>query len=202
MIDTCATGVVIGVFSASARFSAPHPFVTAACETRSFDHSGIRDDLHAGLTRPSGPREPWLPRGLTLRNDRQISALCPAELAEIADRLGLDGIRPEWLGSNLLIEGLADFSRIAPGSQLAFGGSWSGKGRFDGGAVLRVEAYNTPCRRAGRAVAAATGRKGLEFPFVRAAAALRGLVLSVALAGPIAQGDPVVLIPPIVPKSL
>ena len=165
------------------------------------DHSGIRGDLHAGPTRLSGPREPWPSRGLTLRNDRQISALCPAELAAIAERLGLPALPPEWLGGNLLIEGLPDFSRIAPGSQLAFGGDWGGKGRFDGGAVLRVEAYNTPCRRAGRAVAAAAGRKGLEFPFMKAAAALRGLVLSVDLAGPVSPGDAVVLIPPVVPKG-
>ncbi|PZN96366.1 MAG: molybdenum cofactor sulfurase [Hyphomicrobiales bacterium] len=201
MKNTWAKGVVTGVFSAIARSLSPHPFVTVACETLFLDHSGLRGDLHSGSTRLAGPREPWLPRGLILRNDRQISALCVEELAEIAERLGLQALPPEWLGGNLLIEGLAGFSSIAPGSQLAFGGSWGGKGRFDGGAVLRVEAYNTPCRRAGRAVAAATDRKGLEFPFVKAATALRGLVLCVDLAGPISVGDAVVLIPPVVPKG-
>jgi MOSC domain-containing protein YiiM len=123
------------------------------------------------------------------------------ELAAIAARLDLPRLPPEWLGGNLLISGLAAFSRIVPGSRLAFGGQWGGKGRFDGGAVLRVEAYNTPCRKAGRAVADATDRADLEFAFVREAAALRGLVLSVDLAGTIAVGDPVVVLPPIVPKG-
>ncbi len=201
MKDECAKGVVAGVFIARNGAPSPHGFVTVPADVLQLDHSGIPGDLHAGLTRRSGPREPWLPRGLRLRNDRQLSALCPLELTEIAGQLDLPALPPEWLGGNLLIEGLAGFSRIAPGSRLAFGGDWRGKGRFDGRAILRVEAYNMPCRRAGRVVAAATGRKGLEFAFVKAAAALRGLVLSVDLAGPIAPGDAVVLVPPVVPKG-
>lgn len=201
MKDERAKGVVTGVFVASDESSSPHGFVTAPAEALLLDHAGIAGDLHAGPTRHSGPREPWLPKGLRLRNDRQLSALCPVELAEIARRLDLPALPPEWLGGNLLIEGLAGLSRIVPGSRLAFGGDWAGKGRFDGRAILRVEAYNMPCRRAGRAIAAATGRKGLEFAFVKAAAVLRGLVLSVDLAGPIAPGDAVVLVPPVVPKG-
>ncbi len=92
------------------------------------------------------------------------------------------------------------FSRIAPGSRLAIGGSWGGSGRFDGGAVLRVEAYNFPCRQSGRAIAALAGRPELEFAFVKVAAALRGLVLSVDLAGTITPGDAVIVIPPVTPK--
>lgn len=168
-----------------------------ARDTLSLDHTGILGDIHAGATRRSGPREPWLPRGRVLRNDRQLSALCPDELAEIAARLDLAALPPEWLGGNLLIEGLASLSRIAPGSRIAFGGSWAGTGRFDGGAVLRVEAYNLPCRRAGAAVAAATGRPDLQLRFVKAAAGLRGLVLSVDLAGPIVPGDAVVVLAPV-----
>jgi hypothetical protein len=201
MTGARSRGVLAGVFAAAGASSAPHAFVTAAVDTLLLDLDGIVGDLHAGPARLSGPREPWLPRGLSLRNDRQISALCPAELAVIAGRLGLDALPPEWLGGNLLIEGLADFSRIAPGSRIAIGGQWGGKGRFDGSAVLRVEAYNAPCRRAGRAAAVAAGRKALEFAFVKAAAALRGLVLSVDLAGPVSPGDAVVLIPPVQPKD-
>lgn len=201
MKDARAQGVVTGVFVARDGSSSSHGFVTVAADTILLDHSGIPGDLHAGLTRRSGPREPWLPSGLRLRNDRQLSALCPAELAEIAGNLDLPVLPPEWLGGNLLIEGLPGFSRIAPGSHLAIGGSWAGKGRFDGSAVLRVEAYNMPCRRAGRAVAVAAGRAGLEFAFVKAAAVLRGLVLSVAVAGPVSVGDAVVVVPPVVPKG-
>lgn len=193
-------GTVAGLYSAASR-GGRHPFVTQAVESLPLDLAGIVGERHAGATRKAGPREPWLPRGAVLRNDRQVSALCPAELSAIAARLDISHLAPEWLGGNLLIAGLDGFSRIAPGSRLAFGGQWGGKGRFDGGAVLRVEAYNFPCRQAGRAVADAAGRADLEFAFVKEAAALRGLVLSVDLAGPIMMGDPVVLLPPIVPKE-
>ncbi|MBX9873507.1 MAG: MOSC domain-containing protein [Beijerinckiaceae bacterium] len=152
------------------------------------------------MTRKSGAREPWLPRGAVLRNDRQLSALSSDELAEVAADLGLDALPPEWIGGNLLFTGLERFSRIAPGSRLAIGGSWGGSGRFDGGAVLRVEAYNFPCRQSGRAIAALAGRPELEFAFVKVAAALRGLVLSVDLAGTITPGDAVIVIPPVTPK--
>lgn len=198
MRNASVIGRVAGVFAAiDGPSSLRHPFVTVARELLSLDHAGILGDIHAGATRRSGPREPWLPRGRVLRNDRQLSALCPAELAEIAARLDLPRLPPEWLGGNLLIEGLESLSGIAPGSRLAFGGHWAGKGRFDGGAVLRVEAYNLPCRRAGAAVAAATERPDLQLRFVKAAAGLRGLVLSVDLAGPIVLGDAVVVLAPV-----
>jgi hypothetical protein len=200
MIGARLQGTVAGVFAAD-KPDGPFGFVTCPAAALRLDHSGIPGDLHGGATRASGAREPWLRRGTRLRNDRQVSALCPDELALVAKQLDIPILRPEWLGGNLLIAGLPAFSRIAPGSRLAFGGSWAGEGRFDGGAMLRVEAYNSPCRQAGRAVAAAAGRPGLEFAFVKAAAALRGLVLSVDLAGPVAPGDAVVVIPPVLPPA-
>lgn len=197
MKNTPVIGRVASVLVASGQSPSRHPFVTAEAATLTLDHAGIVGDLHAGPTRRSGPREAWLPRGLPLRNDRQLSALCPDELAVIAAALDLPALPPDWLGGNLLIEGVPGFSRIAPGSRLAIGGGWGGAGRFDGSAILRVEAYNLPCRRAGAAVAAASGRPELLFRFVKAAASLRGLVLSVDLPGPITPGDAVVVIPPV-----
>lgn len=202
MKSTPVIGRVSGVLVAAGQAVPRHPFVTAAAAALTLDHAGIVGDLHAGSTRRSGPREAWMPRGLPLRNDRQLSALCPDELSAIAMALGLPALAPEWLGGNLLVEGLPDFSRTAPGSRLAVGGSWGGRGRFDGSAILRVEAYNPPCRRAGSAVAAATGRPELLFRFVKAAAVRRGLVLSVDLPGPITPGDAVVVIPPVTACSL
>lgn len=201
MRKTSAPGIVSGLFSAARPAGQRLAFVTTATPTLDIDLAGIVGDLHAGLTRASGAREPWLRRGTILRNDRQLSALCPAELAEIANRLGVAELKPEWIGANLLVSGLAAFSRIAPGSRLAIGGNWGGKGSFDGGAVLRVEGYNTPCRRAGRGIATALDRPDLEFAFVRAAASLRGLVLSVDVAGRVMPGDAVVVIPPLLPKA-
>lgn len=201
MTTDFARGVVVGVYEIPANADAAHHFVTSARAQLTLGLAGIPGDRHGGATRRSGAREPWLARGTALRNDRQVSALCEDELATVAALLGLAELPPEWIGGNLLFSKLDGFSRIAPGSRLALGGAWGGVGRFDGGAVLRVEAYNLPCRQSGRAVAALSGRPELEFAFVQAAAALRGLVLSVDVAGPVTPGDAVVVIPPTTPKA-
>lgn len=192
-----AAGRVAGLYSVPRpRPAGILPFVTAPVETMALDFSGIPGDPHAGATRRAGPRDKWLPRGTIIRNDRQLSAVCPIELAAISARLDIAELRPEWLGANLLIAGLSDLSALATGSRLAIGGQWGGKGRFDGTAVLRVEAYNDPCRRAGRAIAQALERAELQFAFVKAARELRGLVLSVDLPGVVAVSDTVVIVPP------
>lgn len=194
-------GRVSGVYVAAPGAVGQPEFVTAAVLRLQLDLSGIPGDVHAGATRRSGAREPWLPRGTVIRNDRQISVLSREELGEIARRLSIPQLQPEWIGGNLLTEGLPGFSALAPGSRLAFGGTWQGKGRFDGGAILRVEGYNLPCRQAGRALAGFCGDPALEFAFVKQAAELRGLVLSVDREGEIAPGDAVVVIPPALPRA-
>jgi MOSC domain-containing protein YiiM len=137
-----------------------------------------------------------MPKGLAIRNDRQLSALAAEELREIAASLGVASAAPELVGANILVEGVAGFSRLAPGSHLAIGGDWAGKGKFDGEVILRAEAYNHPCRGPGRKLAAAHGDPALEFAFVKAARSLRGLVLSVAAPGVMRVGDAVVIVPP------
>ncbi|MGL5362033.1 MAG: MOSC domain-containing protein [Bosea sp. (in: a-proteobacteria)] len=173
--------------------------MTSPVDALDLNADGIAGDRHVGLRRRAGPREPWLPRGLDIHNDRQLTAVSIQELANIAAALDLPEIRPEWLGANLLIEGLADFSRIAAGSRLAVGGQWAGKGIFDGQATLRVSGYNFPCRGPGHMIAQAYDKPELEFAFVKAAASLRGLILFVDHPGRIAPGDAVVVIEP--PKA-
>ena len=192
-----AAGRVAGLYAVPrSRPVGALPFVTEPVESLTLDFSGIPGDPHAGATRKAGPRDRWLPRGTIIRNDRQLSAVCPIELAAISARLEIAELGPEWLGANLLVDGISRFSALAPGSCLAIGGRWGGKGRFDGAAVLRVEAYNDPCRRTGRAIAQALERPALEFAFVKAARELRGLVLSVDLPGTVSVGDTVVVVPP------
>lgn len=196
MTAVLASGRLVAVLQAARSDRSDAGFITAPASHLDLDHHGIPGDRHYGAVRRAGAREPWLTRGTVLRNDRQLSALCPDELAEIALALGIEALLPQSIGGNLLIDGLPGFSRLAPGCRLAIGGAWGGKGRFDGGAVLRVEAYNAPCRLSGRAVAAANGQPDLEFAFVKAAARLRGLVLSVDLPGRIAPDDAVVVLKP------
>ncbi len=190
-------GIVTGTFVAALTDGGDRNFATRAVAELVLDANGIPGDRHHGTLRKAGPREPWLPRGLVIRNDRQLTALGLGDMALIAAALGIDAVPPELIGANLVIEGLDSLSSIAPGSRLAIGGRWGGKGVFDGTAVLRVEGFNHPCRGPGRQLAARFGRPELEFAFVKAAKRLRGLILSVDAPGRIAPGDAVVLVPPV-----
>lgn len=143
---------------------------------------GIPGDFHAGTTRRSGGREPWYPRGTEMRNERQVSILASDELDAIARAMDLPEIRPQWIGGNLVIDGLPNLSMIPPRTRLVFAG----------GAVLRVDGQNAPCRVAGKAIAAQfPKRAGLDLLFPKAAKRLRGVVAWVEKPGVIAPGEAV-----------
>lgn len=192
-------GLLRKVFTCASDIGDGAAFPTEEAGELALTLNGIPGDRHEGPLRKANARQPWLPRGLPMRNDRQLSALSVEDLGKIAGTLDLPSVDPRLLGANLLIEGLPDFSLIGAGAHLCFGGEWGGEGRFDGSAILKVEAYNHPCRGPGRKLAAAHGRPDLEFAFVRAARSLRGLVLSVSLPGVIKPDAPVVLVPPETP---
>ena len=154
-------------------------FVTHPVDALTLTFEGIAGDRHAGRTREAGAREPWYPRGTEMRNERQISLLAPDELAEIARRLGVPEVKAEWIGANLVIDGLPHFSML-PASTRLF---------FEGGAVIVVDAQNAPCRLAGRAIAANyPERPEIEFSFAKVARRLRGLVGWVERPGVIVAG--------------
>jgi MOSC domain len=156
-------------------------FVTAPVQSLSLDFAGIGGDHHAGLTRKAGGREPWYPRGTEIRNERQVSLVSIADLEAIAAAMGLAQVRPEWLGANIVVSGLPDFSLIPPRTLLF----------FEGGVTLKVDGQNAPCRSAGRAVAAGAGLHNADevaMKFVKAAKRLRGLVAWVEKPGTIAVG--------------
>ncbi|GAB6875382.1 MOSC domain-containing protein [Thermaerobacter litoralis] len=158
-------------------------FVTQRVEAVEVDFGGIPGDRHHGLTRPAGSREPMYPRGTPIRNRRQLSAVSVEECAAIATGLGLDAVLPEWLGANLLLEGLPELTRLPAGARLL----------FPGGAGLVCEGENRPCRRPGEVLAALhplhPEREALPVRFVQVARGRRGIVLSVERPGRIAQGD-------------
>jgi len=157
-------------------------FETLSIESLQLGFDGIAGDRHAGATRRTGGREPWYPRGTEIRNERQVSILCPAELAATADALGIGEVRPEWVGGNLLLDGLADLSRLPPRTLL----------RFADGAVLRIDGDNAPCRQSGRAVARRFPRHpGIDTAYVRAARHRRGLVGWVERPGALRLGESV-----------
>jgi hypothetical protein len=169
-------GRVEGVYAATGA-----DFVTSAREALTLTYEGIPDDVHSGLYRKSGVREPWYPRGTPMRNERQLSILSAEEMAEISTTLGLEEMKPEWIGGNILIAGVPDLSLLPPRSILM----------FESGAAVRIDGDNGPCRTAGRSIAAAVGRSELELGFVKAAKHQRGLVGWVECEGTVSPGDSV-----------
>jgi hypothetical protein len=160
--------------------SNPQSFETAATDSLTLGFEGIAGDRHGGLTRRSGGREPWYPRGTEMRNERQLSLLAPDDLAAIARGMDVPEIRPEWIGGNLLISGIRDFTLLPPRTCLFFAG----------GATIRIDGLNVPCRFSGRSVAAHySEQKGLDIAFVRAGKHSRGLVGWVEKPGVIKVGE-------------
>ena len=137
-------------------------FVSAPVDELALTYEGVPGDFHAGLTRKSGSREPWYPRGTEMRNERQLTILSRTELAEAAAGMGLEAIEPEWIGGNITLAGVPMLSML-PASTLLF---------FEGGATLKVDFQNGPCRIAGASIARHVGRPddaGLALSFVPAA---------------------------------
>jgi len=173
------TARVAGTFLASG-----DTFESFAIPALDLTFDGIGGDYHAGPTRRSGGREPWYPRGTPMRNERQVSIVAPDELAVVAGRMGLDEIRPEWIGANLLLEGVPRLSMLPPGTLLFFAG----------GVTLKVDGQNKPCRIAGRLIAERAGIVDEEagaLAFPKSAQRLRGLVAWVEKPGRIENGEAV-----------
>lgn len=159
----------------------PGDFRTSQVDLLDVRFEGIVGDEHSGLTRKSGGREPWYPRGTEMRNERQLSIVCADELSGIAEDLAIDRLEATWIGANIILEGFANLSMLPPRSLLF----------FDGGLVLKIDGQNAPCRVAGGAIAAHFPDRDadqLALDFVKAAKRRRGLVAWVEKPGSIAQG--------------
>jgi hypothetical protein len=168
---------------AAALFAAPHDhFETRAVEELRLGFDGIAGDFHGRTTRRSGGREPWYPRGTEMRNERQLSLVAADELAVVAQRMGLNEIKPEWIGANLVIEGVPQLSMLPAGS-LMF---------FKGGVTLKVDGQNKPCRIAGQSIAEhvrSADHEATALLFPKMAKRLRGLVAWVEKPGIIRAGE-------------
>lgn len=168
---------------AAALYVAPADhFQTRPVDELLLDFDGIAGDFHAGQTRRSGGREPWYPRGTEMRNERQLSIVAADELAVVAQRMGLAEIRPEWIGANLVIEGVPNLSMLPAGTLLF----------FKGGVTIKVDAQNGPCRIAGRSISENAGMADVEagaLLFPKVAKRLRGVVAWVEKPGTVMAGE-------------
>lgn len=156
-------------------------FTTAPVASAVFTFDGIEGDHHAGPTRKAGGREPWYPRGTVMRNERQVSLLAFDELAATANEMGLAEIKPEWIGGNILIGGIANLSMLPPRTLLF----------FEGGVTIKIDGQNAPCRLSGRSIGMNAGANDIErvaLSFRDAAKRRRGLVGWVEKPGVIVTG--------------
>jgi hypothetical protein len=151
-------------------------------EEIALDLGGIPGTRHHGFTRKAGPREPWYTRGMEMRSARQLTIVSVEELPMIAEAMNVASIEPEWIGANIVLEGIPRLSWLPSGTRLFFAE-----------ATIVVEAQNAPCHISGKSVARHIDPDGkavglaLEFP--KKAQGLRGLVASVERAGTIRTGE-------------
>ena len=151
-----------------------------------FLFSGMEGDCHAGMTRKSDSRMlKQYKRNTEVRNSRQVSILSLEELAEVAERMGIPAVKPEWVGANMVIRGIPDLTLLPPSTRL----------QFPSGAMIVVDAENHPCRYPADIIAKhhPEARKG----FVSAAMHKRGVVGWVEAEGVVRKGDAITIwIPP------
>ncbi len=168
-------GTIAGLFKAQGR-----GFVTEPVDKLALTFQGIPGDYHAGNTRKSGAREPWYPRGTEMRNERQLSILAPDDLELVAKRLSIPQLKAEWIGGNMLLDGVEQLTTLPPRTILM----------FEGGVTIRIDGDNLPCRSAGRSIATQfEGRDDIELEFVKQARGLRGLVGWVEIEGVVHAGE-------------
>jgi MOSC domain len=157
-------------------------FITSPVSALPLTFEGIEADHHAGHTRKSGGREPWYPRGTVMRNERQISMVALDELQAVAAEMGLAEIKPEWMGANIMVAGITNFSMLPPRTLLF----------FEGGVTLKIDGQNAPCRSSGKAIAAGAKAEDISAAtaaFISAAKRRRGLVGWVEKPGIIKAGE-------------
>ena len=173
------SGRVAGVFAAFGK-----DFVTQAVDALKLGFEGIESDIHAGYVRRSSSREPWYPRDTQLRNERQLSIVASDELDIVAGRMGIAEIKAEWIGANLVLDGVPRLSMLPSGTLLFFAS----------GVTIKVDAQNGPCKIAGRSIGEHAGMADVEAAallFPKVAKRLRGLVAWVEKPGTIVAGEAV-----------
>jgi MOSC domain len=144
--------------------------------TARFD--GLVGESHSGVVRAACSRvAAQYPKGTPIRNVRQVTVLSREDIAAIAAAMGLPSLRPEWLGANVVLEGLPDLTLMPPSSRLI----------FEGGAALTVDMENNPCQFPAREIEREHPGKGRAF--VPAARNRRGVTAWVECEGEIALGE-------------
>ena len=139
---------------------------------------GVVGDCHSGRTKKSDSRTLMqYPRGLDIFNSRQFSLASVEDLADVATRMEIPEVKPEWIGANLLVKDIPDFTLLPSGSRLM----------FSSGATVIVDLENLPCKYPAEVIERHHPGKGLSFP--KLAKKKRGVVAYTEQGGHIAVGD-------------
>jgi MOSC domain-containing protein YiiM len=146
---------------------------------------GIVGDCHSGPTMLSDSRTlKQYPRGVSLKNRRQVSIVSVEEMAEIAEKLNIPALPPEWVGANLLVSGIPDLTLLPPATRMM----------FSSGATLIIDLENQPCKYPAEIIERHHPGQGARF--VTTAKHKRGLVAWVECEGQIRTGDSIRLFLP------
>ena len=160
-----------------------HSLVTQDIKAAHLCFAGMTGDSHATLTRPACARtKKQYEPGTAIRNVRQLTLIGLDELATISSLMQLPAkVEPQWLGANMVVDGIPELSLLPPGSRLIIGG----------GASVVVDMENEPCRGPAKVI-------DIHFPgygkfFVKAAVGRRGVTGWVEREGDVALYDSVAL---------
>jgi hypothetical protein len=109
---------------------------STSAKSLSLSFSGPAEESHGGLTRPSCSRVlSQHERGTEIRNVRQLSVVSEEDLSAIADEIGIARMDPSWIGANIVLRGIPDFSHVPPSSRL----------QNNAGTTLTIDMQNRPC---------------------------------------------------------
>ncbi len=151
-------------------------------QTLEIGFDGAAGERHSGLTRASCSRvTSQHPRGTQIANARQLTILSAEEIAQTAERMGLDAIDPTWVGASIILQGLPDLTHLPPSSRL----------QGPDGVTLVVDMENRPCVLPGREIE--QEREGFGKLYKRAAEGRRGVTAWVERPGTLRLGDALVL---------
>jgi MOSC domain len=172
------------VESLLSRASRAEGFVKTTTDHLALSFAGPAD-CHAGLTRKSDSRTlPLYKRDIDIRNVRQLTVLSLEELADIAQRLSVPAVLPEWLGANMTVSGIPDFTLLPPSTRL----------QFSSGATIVIDMENAPCSQIAKVVE--EHHPGTRFQVVAAATGKRGVTAWVEREGEVHIGDAIKIITP------
>ncbi len=187
LTDSTLRGRVVGTYLCLP----PDDLISTPQKSLTLAFGGAEGDRHFGLTHRSDGRTPHYPRDTEIRNTRQISIVSVEELAEVASAMGIPRLCAEWLGANLLLEGIPAFSLLPPSTRLL----------FSSGAALVIDLTNGPCTIVGAVIQEMNPDvPDLTTAFPKAALYKRGVVAWVERPGLVSPGDEVRVLRPVQPS--